>query len=356
MQVNRVGRMAVRVLAVLLMLGCGKAMAEVSLMTYDGTTIEGGFNVSNGLIHYWNASGGYHVLDTATGQIASHGTPASYNSNYAGDPFGLYDAATQTFYAATYDSGSDSYVYQYDTTNGQWQDSGSAVNIYGGAIHQSQLYISGLREPWSGGFDSTFISLYDFSENHAHDALIEVGGASANLAVDSAGNIYYAAYADYGVGGALYRWDAATVQTAINHNLAGGEEDTFLTLDDGVLLSTLPAGGNGIVVDSTGAVFFTVNQFGNPDASGILRWDASMGTGEGENYEVVLSATELGTGDFYWFGPLAIEGSYDAGATLYTSLNFNGPIVGVTATPEPATMVLLAAGAIPLLRRKRKHA
>ncbi len=338
--------------AVLGVIAWGSAWARADASGYEVTTysptisIEGGFNVSGGLAHYWNANSGYHVLDTKTGVVTDVGYPSSYSTNYGGDPFGVYDAISQKFYAATYASGFETFLYVYDYPTDTWSDAGQAVNMYGGAVRNGDLYISGLREPWSGGFDTNFISLYDFSGSNLHDALIETGGASAHVAVDNAGNVYYAAYGGFGVSGELYRWDASAVQSVINSNLAGGEEDTYLTLTDGTLLSTLPAGGNGIAVDDDGVVFFTVNQWGNPDASGIMRWDPTMNTGNSANYEVILSAADVGAG---WFGPLAIEGSFDNGATLFTSLNFNASISGITAVPEPTTLGLLAAGGFMML-------
>lgn len=344
-------------LAVLGVIAWGSASARADASGYQVTTysptisIEGGFNVSGGLAHYWNANSGYHVLDTHTGVVTDIGYPSSYSTNYGGDPFGVYDAASQKFYAATYASGFETFLYVYDHPSNTWSDAGQAVNMYGGTVSNGELYISGLREPWSGGFDTNYISLYDFSGNNLHDALIETGGASAHVAVDNVGNVYYAAYGGYGVSGELYRWDASAVQSAINSNLVDGEEDTYLTLTDGTLLSTLPAGGNGIAVDDDGVVFFTVNQWGNPDASGIMRWDPTMNIGDSANYEVILSAADVSAG---WFGPLAIEGSFDSGATLFTSLNFNAPISGITAIPEPTTLGLLAAGGLVMLGRRRR--
>lgn len=328
---------------------------DLDLTSYPGTTIEGGFNVASDQVHYWNALSGYHILNTTTGSITDVGTPDSYSTNYGGDPFGVYDAISQKFHAATYASGSETFLYTYDHAAEEWADAGQAVNMYGGAISQGDLYISGLREPWSGGFDTNYISLYDFSGSNQHDALIETAGASAHVAVDAAGNVYYATYGDWGGHGRLYKWDAASVQGVMN-DLGAGDTDTYLTLADGEILSTLPAGGNGIAVDNSGAVFFTINNFTDPSLSGVLRWDASMERGETENYEMLLSKEDAGLDpmDFAWFGPVAIDGTFDQGDTLYTSLNFNGPITGITV-PEPASLVMLALGGVAMLRRRRSQ-
>jgi hypothetical protein len=341
--------------AISLVAGSGRAHADLEVIEYDGTTIEGGFNVVGNQAHWWNASSGYHILDTTTGVVTDVGTPDSYNTNFGGDPFGVYDAVNDRFYAATFASGSETFLYSYDHGSSTWSDAGQAVNMYGGAVSQGNLYISGLREPWSGGFDTNYISLYDFSGNNQHDALIETGGASAHVAVSGTGDVYYATYGDWGEYGRLYKWDAASVQDAFD-GFAGGEEDTFLTLEDGEILSTLPGGGNGIAVDDSGAVFFTINNFTDPSLSGVLRWDASMGTGETDNYQMVLDKAGAGMDPnaFAWFGPVAIDGTFDQGDTLYTSLNFNGPITGITV-PEPASLAMLALGGVAMLRRRQSQ-
>ena len=114
--------------------------------------------------------------------------------------------------------------------------------------------------------------------------------------------------------------------------------------------------GNGIVVDDSGAVFFTINNWSDPTQSGVLRWDESLGMGEEEHFELVLSAVDaeamgLSTN---WFGSLSIEGSFDNGAPLYASLGWAGPIYAI-AIPEPASLMLLAAGAACLVTRRRRQ-
>jgi hypothetical protein len=358
-------KMAIIIFLLLLITPVGPALADSAYvdLLIPGTSrdigageilIEGGFSVHDGTGHYWNASTGYRTVDIATGVVTQMANPDTWSTNYGGDPFGLYDPTNNAFYAATYFSGSETCLYKYDYSTSSWTAEGAAVNMYGGAVSNGNLYISGLREPWTGGFDSSYISLYDFSDDHRHDALIETGGASAHVAVDNAGNVYYATYFNPdGTQGSnvLYRWSAAQVAGVMN-DLAAGETDTYLTLADGEKLADLPdGGGNGITVDEAGNVLVTLNDL----SSGIgylIQWDGT--TGDGENYEIV-GLTPDGT-YFPWFGPLDIEGDFTEGDPLYGSFAWTGPITEITAVPVPAAVWLLGSGLLGLVGIRRRRA
>jgi len=323
--------------------------ANLTANDIGGGPIEGGFNVNDGQIHWWNApnswgGNGYNVMDTTTGIITNMGKSASVNTNGYGDPFGVYDSKNNCFYAASYNTSWESCLYKYSYSSGTWSEEGTAVNMYSGATYNGNLYISGLRSPWSGGYDDNYISLYDFSSTHAHDALILTGGASAHVAVDGQGNVYYATY-DPTAGGGLYKWTAEQVAGVVN-NLAGGADDTFLTLTDGQKLSGLAGGANGIIADKAGHVFLTFNSMNPEIPSALVMWDGTVG--DGFNYDVLATAGPYAN----WFGPLAIDGDFLSGAPLYGSYGFGGPITELTYVPEPATMAILALGSLMLLRRQ----
>lgn len=316
---------------------------KLSAVNYSGMMIEGGFNVSGSNVYWWNASSGGHSLNTKTGNIANIGKPSSVKTNGYGDPFGLYDSVTNNFYGATYYGAATSYLYRYNYSTGTWSSAGSAVNLYGGAVYNGNLYVSGLTRPWSGGYDDTFISLYDLTGSGYHDALIEVGGASAYVAVDKHGNVYYATYS---IGGdsALYKWQASQIASVVN-NLRAGQQDTYLTLSDGTKLCDLAGGANGIAVDDAGNVFVTYNW--SADGSALVMWNGIAGSGY--NYNVLAASTD----SWGWFGALAIDGNFLAGAPLYACFDFYGGITQITYIPEPATIAILALGCL-IVKRGRK--
>ncbi len=324
---------------------------NLSARDFEGTMIEGGFSVNNGQVHWWNApgswmaTGGYHVLDTTTGVVSDMGQPDSVLTNGFGDPFGVYDEQNNCFYAATYYGAGDSYLYKYDDNNLTWSSLGSAVNLYGGAVSSGNLYVSGLIQPWSGGYDDTYISLYDLTGSGNHDVIIGVGGASAHVAVSDMGDVYYATYEPTGTA-ALYRWTAADVAGVIN-DIAAGETDTYLSLSDGQKLSNLAGGANGITVDGAGHVFVSYNSMDSSTPSALCMWNGI--SGEGLNYDILATAGDYGN----WFGPLAIDGDFLKGDSLYGSFGFGASITEITYVPEPATMLSLAVGSMILYRRRK---
>ncbi len=312
--------------------------------------LEGGFTVNNGTGHYW-AGQNYYTVDIATGAITSIGSPDSLMSNGAGDPFGMYDPISNAFYAATYADTGSSYVYKYDYSTGTWSDGYSAVNIYGGDFSGDSLYISGLRQPWSGGYDNTFISLFDFSGNGNHDALIEVGGASSYMAADSKGNIYYAPYSFTGT--VLYMWTAEQIAGVTNDYYAG-EEDTYLSLEDGQIISTLKGTSNGITVDDADNVFVSLNGFDlYTGGSAVVMWDGTIS--EEENYNIVATSVE---GTYGWFGPLTVDGDFTEGGSLYGSFGWLNPITEITpevsAVPVPGAVWFLGSGMLALAGLRKR--
>ncbi|MBC2594170.1 PEP-CTERM sorting domain-containing protein [Ruficoccus amylovorans] len=291
---------------------------------------DGQFTVSGGNIHYWSASSGYSTYNLSTGATTTIGKPpAGTSSNGFGDPFGVYDSSSGTFYTASFRSGGSSYIYRHDSASGSWlQNSGSTygtelVNAYGGATRNGQLYVSGLVEPWNGGYgQSTFISLFD--ADGRQDTLIETANNSAYLAVDGDGGVYYGIF-NLGGSSSLYYWTAEQVASVTNDLYAEGAVDTFLTLADGQILLDIDGGFNGLTVDEAGNIFFSVN--GGSAGSVVGMVDDSS-----EGYAVIYDGPGM------WYGALSIDGDFNDGATLY--MNNYGEIVGI-AVPEPATYAAL---------------
>ncbi|WP_309379921.1 hypothetical protein [Cerasicoccus frondis] len=309
---------------------------------------DGQFTYSSGLIHYWTGSQGYSTYDVATGVTNTIGKPDGALTNGFGDPFGIYDSASGMFYGATYLDGGNSYIYSYNTSTSTWSDGVQMTNAYGGATYNNTLYVSGLGEPWNGGYgQSTFI--FGFSEDGLHDALIETGGNSSYMAIAPNGDIYYARF-DYAIASnnILYRWDAADVANVFN-DLAGGAEDTFLTLANAEVILQLPGTSNGVAVDDAGNVFFTTN--GSSSILGMVD-DSSP-----DGYQTIVSSADDGI--YGWYGPISIEGDFTEGDPLYFSPY--GSIIEVTMqVPEPAHYALVGGlsvfGLVYCRKRKKSSA
>lgn len=314
----------------------------------------GGYTVNNGQLHYWSGlgfSGGtpsYEVYDMASGSLLSSQTPdIPIKSNGFGDPFGYYDAGSGKFYVGTYDY-SGSGLYSYDTNTGTWANHGVFEALYGMAMHGGQVYASGLNQIWNGGYgQDNQIAIYDLSGAGNHDVIIQAMGNSAGVAVDAAGNVYYA---NYGYGSsyenALYMWTAeqvASVRADLGMGGAGGGiDDLFLTAADALRLCALPSGGNGIAVDAAGNVFVSMNNFST--GGGLIMWNASMG----DDY------LYLGDVDG-WAGAISVEGDFLNGGTLYVTGGNGFSELHYTPVPEPATYAVLAGLAVFALALRRRR-
>jgi hypothetical protein len=309
---------------------------------------EGQFTAHAGQLHYWTAAGGYGIYNVDANSTNSIGLPTGgTNTNGYGDAFGVLDPASGLFYAGTVYGMSDSDVYVYDPSgSGYWVTPGpdgvTMSNAYGAQVHNSQLYVAGLAEPWNGGYgQDNYIFAFDHSagvnDQARHDTLIQTTGNSANLAVAPNGDIYYGTYST----NTLYRWTAAQV-AGVTNDLYAGDADTFLTLADADASWTMPGAGNGVGVDAAGHVFVAVNSY--PSATLAMLDDSAPG-GWQEIY-----AIDDGSG---WFGPISVDGDLLNGGSLYFSPTYGGGIAEITVVPEPATLTLLALGATLAAVRKR---
>jgi hypothetical protein len=164
------------------------------------------------------------------------------------------------------------------------------------------------------------------------------------MAADSNGNIYYAPYSWSDA--ALYMWTADQI-AGVTNDLAGGEEDTFLSLEDGLILTELAGLSNGITVDDAGNIFVSLNSF-NGSGSAVVMWNGTAG--EDDNCDVIATSAE---GAYGWFGALAIDGDFTQGDSLYGSFGFGAPITEITpdvsAVPIPGAIWLLGSGLLGLI-------
>lgn len=334
-------------------------LADGYAMQSYAVGVEGQFTAYDNQLHYWLATTGYHVYDVMAGTTTTIGLPPDGTfTNSAGDPFGVLDPVNDVFYAGTYYSGGDSYVYGYDRTAGTWstevpetQAGVHMINAYGGQVHNGQLYVAGLAEPWNGGYgQANFIFGFDHAaipggDAPRHDTLIETAGNSAHVAVAPNSDVYYGTFSD----NTLYHWTASQI-AGVTNDLYADEEDTFLTLADGEAVLTMPGGGNGMAVDEGGNVFFAVNNFTSESNHVLAMVDPSEPAGYREIY----------TTDGYmdWFGPISVDGDFLNGGTLYFSPVWGGggSLLGIQQVPEPGSFVLLASAlALALVARRRRR-
>ncbi|WFB35161.1 hypothetical protein P3T73_13430 [Kiritimatiellota bacterium B12222] len=326
---------------------------ELERSSLTGLSPQGGFTAYQNQIHYWTASDGYLIYDVTSAQTQTIGFPENgVRSNGFGDAFGVYDSASNLFYAATLYGTSDSNIYAYNHSTGSWNTSGpegvTIVNAYGGKSQNGQLYISGLAEPWNGSYgQDNYIFAYDHTatvggEDPRHDTLIQTAGNSADLAIASNGDTYYASYST----NVLYKWSGDQIASVTDDLYAPDAIDNFLTLADASETWTLPGSGNGLAVDEGGNVFFAVND--SMDFSHTLGMlDASAPNG----YQVLASSS--GYAD--WYGSISVDGDFTEGDPLYFSPGWGSDLEQLISIPEPSTLTLAFIVIVAGFIFKRKH-
>jgi len=186
------------------------------------------------------------------------------------------------------------------------------------------------------GWAGNHIYAVDLTGANSHTVVVANAGAySAELAVDSTGSIYYGTY-NLGPN-ELRTFSAAQVAAAV----AGG---TALAWTDGTHLTDLASGAGGIECDADGNVVFTLNDFGNPGQLCVIESGAVYtGTYQYDrlSYANYFTTCVDAVGDVTDYGSLADAAFTAGGATL-------------SAVPEPATALLLAAGIAAAPRRRRR--
>ncbi len=206
----------------------------------------------------------------------------------------------------------DDRIYRIDLETGDWH----LEAVLGGNIdlvwwNDSILVSATNSTSWEAPGS---IFLLDTSGQNNHRKIIETGGYTAGLAVDTLGSVYYGT--NYAMEpNVLLRWDSSAVAGI----LAGDGADT-LRPDDAVKLSDLVAGPYDIHIDAGGNVLFNMNLFVGDKM--IAKWNGTQG--DGYNYDVLVIAT----GEYDWLGYVKSEGNIDSldpeleGATVLDGKGF----------------------------------
>ena len=304
-----------------------------------------GFDFANGSAFAW-AGGTLKQLDGATGAlVANYGAPVYQNA--AGDPLSYFnsfvriESPTSVWVGFTTSGNADDRIYQVDLAApaAVWTKKATLTGVQDLAFYGGAVYAVGNPTAAAFGTDATVYRLANGAPDdpNAHDGIATLGGYTAGLAMDAAGNLYYATN---GTGAEkLLRFSSAQVAAAVGAGM--------LTAADGEVLSNLVGGAYDVDVDSAGNLLFNMNGA----ESLVARWSGVSGAGQ--NYDIVARGT---AGGFHWFSMIDVEGDCSdlGGGTVYTG-DFYNPGVGGVTVPEPGSLVLLAAGALAAIRRRRRH-
>jgi hypothetical protein len=360
------------------------------------------------------ANGQLDLYNTTTWQLVSDLGDANYGTadNPAFNSFVKFDPSGQSIWVGYGVSGNaDDEIYQVtnlNSTTPAWNHVATFASNFDLAFSGGVPYVSGPGPSSVGaplGSVPNAIWRLDTSGNNNSTEVAAVGGLAAGIVSDSSGNLYYAT--DFGSNDELLEFTAAQLaQQASNGRI--------LQLSDATVLSDLPGGAYDVAVDGAGHVLFTTN---NSDGSSTLgMWDGTAG--DADNYTVIGSGaadhwysivratgdvtTPTGAiylSDFYNPGLAVInhlipgdansDGQVDINDLTIVLANFGqtgctwsqgcmdgdpagtvdindltivlsdygttGSAVGVTAVPEPASAILLAA-AVAILAVYRRVA
>jgi len=196
----------------------------------------------------------------------------------------------------------DARIYSIDVESGTWSLAARMPSNFDLAFWGDSILVSGLN---SADFNTpNAIYVLDTTGGDQHRMIVETGGSSAGLAVDSHNNLYFGS-SSFTDPNALYRWDSAQVAAVV-----GSPGTAPLQLADALKLSDLPTGAYDCEVDAGDNLVFNMNTWGGTQVIG--RWDNVPG--DGSNYDTLATSSD-------WLGLLKSRGDYSvpaAGNSLFT--------------------------------------
>lgn len=297
-----------------------------------------GYDVHDSQVAGWVGNDLMLFNSTAGTSINLGGAPSDYltadgsvyNSFVKFDP----SSASTVYLGFTTAGNADDRVYQVDITGNtaNWTDLATVKGNGDLAFSGSTAYVSGLGT--SGA------AIYKLTAG-GPTQIASAGNNTSGLAFDSSGNLDYATYDGYGNPGKLLQWTASQV--------AAASSSSPLTIGNATVLSTLPGGAYDTAVDSAGHVLFDLN--GTASGSLLGMWNGT--SGDAANYTTL--ATNLSAAPF--FTALGTAGDItQPGGGVFVADPYSAKGLAEVATPEPASMLLLAGGALLLTRRRHATA
>jgi len=222
----------------------------------------------------------------------------------------------------------DARIYSIDLASGEWSLQAKMASNWDLAFWNDSILVSGLNNADYNTPSAIFV--LDTSGANQHRKLIETGGSSAGLAVDSHGNLYYGTSLMLDPN-AIYRWDSAQLAAVIE---SPGTAPLLLT--DAVKLSDLPAGAYDCEVDNGDNLVFTMNTWGGTQV--LARWNNTVG--DGHRYDTLATSPD-------WLGMVKSRGDYTtpvAGNSLFT-IGYNQPLADLHTCDYPPMLT----GPVPVI-------
>ncbi len=265
-----------------------------------------------------------HVVNAITGEeLAKYGEPADYQvANYAS--FLTISPDEKSIWAGyTSDGNADDRIYCIDMESGAWTLKAKFPGNFDLIFWKESILISGLNSPNWG--DPNGIYMLDTSGMNQHRLIVEVGGNSAGMAMDTLKNLYYGT--SYSLDpNAIYRWYMADLEAVV-----GTVGAAHLQISDGQKLTDVPAGISDCEIDEGFNLIFTMNLFGSPKV--LAMFNGPFMGGDGYNIDTLAVAA----GEWDWLGSVKSMGDFTnpyMGERLLT-FSFGQPLIDLHTANYP---------------------
>jgi hypothetical protein len=280
------------------------------------------FDVDDDFFYFDDGDNIYQVDPSVQRTSKKFGKPADYDVVVYPSFLSLSPDGSSLWTGYTDAANVDARIYTINVETGEWDLKAKMAANWDLVFWNDSILVSGLN---SADYNTpNAIYVLDTSGLDQHRKVIETGGNSSGLAIDSHGNLYYGTSFLSG-SNALYRWDSIDVATVIEN-----PGTAALELADAEKLADLPMGVYDCEVDDGDHVIFSMNLWG---ASQVLaRWNGVQG--EGANYDT-LAVSDA------WLGMVKSRGDYTIevpGNSLFT-VAYNEAVADLHTSDYPPIQV-----------------
>lgn len=263
---------------------------------------------------YANDGDTIHCFDIESGELLQkYGRPGSYTAFASFLTVSPDGAEIWAGYTTT--ENTDDRIYSINTQTGEWTLEANFTANFDLEFFNDKVLISGLNGTNWG--DPNFIFLMDDSGNNMHRKIIETGGSPAGFAVSEQGTLFYGTSFFSGLN-TLYSWEAADITAVVEDVNAD-----FLTIEDAIKLSDLPASASGCDVDAADNLVFNFNDFTSDKI--LARWNGI--SGDGLNFDTIALASDQND----WLKMVKTRGNItipEPGNNIFTA-SFGRPIAEI---------------------------
>lgn len=280
------------------------------------------FDVGDDFFYFDDGDTIFQVDPNVQRASKKYGKPADYDVTSYPSFLCLSPEGTSLWTGYTDAANTDARIYHIDVESGEWDLKARMAGNWDLVFWNDSLLVSGLNSADYNTPNAIFV--LDTSGFDQHRKIIETGGNSAGLAIDSHGNLYYGTSSLSG-SNALYRWDSILLAAVIE-----SPGTAPLQLADAEKLADLPMGVYDCEVDDGDHVVLSMNEWGGQQV--LARWNGT--SGNGFNYDT-LAVSDA------WLGMVKSRGDYTVqvpGNSLFT-LAYGEPLADLHTCDYPPIQV-----------------